>query len=66
MNVATNLECNLIEGMLGCDLSRISLTLNQYGTSLDFIFSNAGGDNTVETFELPFLKLERHHKTYKI
>jgi hypothetical protein len=41
MGITTDLESDLIEGMLCCDLSQINSIPNQNGSLLDLIFSNA-------------------------
>jgi hypothetical protein len=43
----TDLESDLIEGLLSCDLEKINAISNQYGRFLDLIFSNAGADVTI-------------------
>jgi hypothetical protein len=54
--ITTDLESDLIEGMLCCDLGQINSIPNQnYGTFLDLIFSNASTDITVEICESPLL-----------
>jgi hypothetical protein len=55
MVITTDLESDLIEGMLCCNLGQINSIPNQSGTFLDLIFSNASTDITVEICESPFL-----------
>jgi hypothetical protein len=66
MGITTDLESDLIEGMLCCDLGQINSIPNQNGTFLDLIFSNAGTDITVEIGESPLLGLDRHHRAYEL
>jgi hypothetical protein len=61
-SITTDLESDLIEGMLCCDLSQINSTPNQNGTFLDLVFSNLITDITVEICESPLLGLGRHHR----
>jgi hypothetical protein len=62
MGITTDLESDLIEVMLCCDLGQINSILNQNGTFLDLIFS----DITVEICESPLLGLYRYHKAYEL
>jgi hypothetical protein len=66
MGITTDLESDLIEGMLCCDLGRINSIRNRRGTFLDLIFSNASTDITVEICESPFLRLDCHHRAYEL
>jgi hypothetical protein len=66
MGVTTDLESDLIESMLCCDLGQINSIPNQNGTFLDLIFSNAGTDITVEICESPLLGLDRQHRAYEL
>jgi ABC-type sugar transport system ATPase subunit len=43
-NIATDLESELIEGMLGWKLSQINKILNHNDTFLNLMISNTGGD----------------------
>jgi hypothetical protein len=62
MGITTDLESNLIEGMLCCDLGQINSIPNQNGTFLDFIFSNVSTDITVEIFW--YVDLKKKHVGY--
>jgi hypothetical protein len=66
MGITNDLESDLIEGMLGCDLGQINSIPNQNGTFLDLIFSNASTEITVEICESPLLGLDRHHRAYEL
>jgi hypothetical protein len=66
MGITTDLESDLIEGMLCCDLGQINSIPNQIGTFLDLIFSNASTDITVEICKSPILGLDRHYRAYKL
>jgi hypothetical protein len=66
MGITTDLESDLIEGMLCCDLGPINSILNQNSTFLDLIFSNASTDITVETCESPLLGHDRHNRAYEL
>jgi hypothetical protein len=59
MGITTDLESDLIEGILCCDLGQINLIPNQNGTFLDLIF-------TVEICESPLLGLDRYHRAYEL
>jgi hypothetical protein len=61
MGIMTDLESDLIEGMLCCDLGQINSIPNQNGKFLDLIFSNAGTDITVEICKSPL-----HHWAYEL
>jgi hypothetical protein len=61
-----DLESDLIEGMLCCDLGQINSIPNQNGTFLDLIFSNASTDITVEICESPLLGFDRYHRAYEL
>jgi hypothetical protein len=60
LGITTDLDSDLIEGMLCCDLGQINSNPNQNGTFLGLIFSNASTDITV------LLGLGRHHRTYEL
>jgi hypothetical protein len=66
MGITTDLESDLIEGMLCCDLGRINSIPNQNGTFLDLFFSNASTDITVEICESPLFGFDRHHRSYEL
>jgi hypothetical protein len=53
VNVTTDLESDLIQGLLSCDLEQISAIHNQYDRYFDLIFSNAG----TNVADRPFLDL---------
>jgi hypothetical protein len=63
VNVTTDLESDLIEGMLSCDMGQINAILNQYG-KFSF-FSHAIVDLAMWTCESP-LQLDRHHRAYEL
>jgi hypothetical protein len=52
MGITTDLESDLIEGMLCCDLGQINSIPNQNDTFLDLIFSNASTDIAVEIWPI--------------
>jgi hypothetical protein len=60
VNVTTDLESDMIEGLLSCDLGQINAIANQS------VFSNAGEDVSMCTCESPILKLDRHHRAYEL
>jgi hypothetical protein len=64
--ITTDLEGDLIVGMLCCDLSQINSIPNEHGTFLDLIFSNASTDITVGIRESPLHGLDRHHRAYEL
>jgi hypothetical protein len=66
LNVTSDLESDLIGGLLGCDLDQIHERPNKNGTFLDLVFTNVPVDMAVEGAETPLLKLDRHNKAYKI
>jgi hypothetical protein len=66
VNVTTDLESDLIEGLLSCDLGQIIAISNRYGMFLDSAFSNAGVDVAMWTCESRLLKLDRHHRAYEL
>jgi hypothetical protein len=66
MGITTDLESDLIEGMLCCDLDQINLTPNQNGTFLDLIFSKASTDIAIEICETPLFVFDRHHRAYEL
>jgi hypothetical protein len=66
MGISTDLESDLIEGMLCCYLGQLISIPNQNGTMLDLVFSNAGTDITVEICESPLLGLDRLHRAYEL
>jgi hypothetical protein len=65
IGITTDLEYDLIEVMLCCDLGQINSIPNQNGTFLELIFSHAGTDITVEICESPLLGFDRHHSSYE-
>jgi hypothetical protein len=60
MGITIDLESDLKESMLCCDLCQINSIPNRNGTFLDLIFSNADTDITDEICESPLLGLDRH------
>jgi hypothetical protein len=66
MGITTDLESDLIVGILCCDLGLINSILNRNSTFLDLIFSNASTDITVEICKSPLLGLDRHHRAYEL
>jgi hypothetical protein len=61
LNVTTDLECDLIRGLFGCDLDQVNVVPNDKGTFLGLVFTNAPVDvfvawadsSTVETGPSP-------------
>jgi hypothetical protein len=66
MYITTDLESDLIEGMLCCNMGQINSIPTVDGSFLDLIFSNASTDITVEICESPLLGLGRHHGAYEL
>jgi hypothetical protein len=66
MDITTDLESDLTEGMLCCDLSQINSIPNQNSTFLDLNFSSTRTDITVEICESPLFGHDRHHRAYEL
>jgi hypothetical protein len=66
MGITTDLESDLIEGILYCDLGWINSIPNKNGTFLDLIFSSVSTDITVNICGSPFLGIDRHHRAYEL
>jgi hypothetical protein len=66
MGITTDLENDLIEGMLCYDLGQVNSTPIQNGTFLDLIFSSASTYITVEICESHLLVLDRQLLTYAL
>jgi hypothetical protein len=47
LNVTTDLESDLIGGLLGCDLNQVNVVPNDSGTFLDLVFTSAPVDDSV-------------------
>jgi hypothetical protein len=57
--ITTDLDTDVIEGMLCCDLGKKN-------SFLDLIFSNASTDITVRICESPLFELDRDHRAYEL
>lgn len=66
LGVTTDLEANLVDGLINCDFQQLNPYPNQYGVFLDLVFSNSSFDVAIETSGAPLLKLDRHHHAYEI
>jgi hypothetical protein len=66
LNVTSDLESDLIGGLLGCELDQINERPNENGTLLDLVFKSIPVNRAVGVAETPLLKLSRHHKAYDI
>jgi hypothetical protein len=66
LNVTTDLKSDHIGGLFGCDLDQVRVVPNDNDTFLDLVFTNAPVDVSAACANSPLLKLDRHHRAYKI
>jgi hypothetical protein len=66
LNVTTDLESDLVGGLIECNLDQVNVALNDNGTFLDLVFTNAPVDVSVACADSPLLKMDCHHRAYEI
>jgi hypothetical protein len=53
VGVTSDLEANLIDGLLNYDLKQLNSIQNKFGVFLDLVFSNSSSDLAIETSAVP-------------
>lgn len=64
LNVTSERECILTDGMSDCDLTQMNSVPNQYGVFLDLMFCNFPELLSVRIANESLLKLDRHHPAF--
>jgi hypothetical protein len=61
VGVLSNLEANLIDGLLNCYLQQLNSISIQFGVFLGLVFSNCVSDVAIAPSDIILLKQDRHH-----